>query len=335
MRKQTTDYGLRDYGTTGLRVAGTWGQGDICRPKSRSPEVSKSAVPIAALLAILLAGPLLAAGTKITGDGIQPYTKTVIGSQLYTPPDANASGGIRGSFTDLPDELLGVIAVPQRFTDISSRDELEGGTAAKNARNTAKEISIPAYLATLGSNNSFSFRGLPPGKYDLLVICDNAMYDGILLAREVSILPEADLKAIKEIVEKSNPYFNIKCIQRIEGVPGTYGKARLLGQDMRTLPITLQDASVRTDIQTRTMKIYLLEQEGTGKMAPMWKVKRTRELSRQEIGPPDTKGPLPNYFCQALQGIRVSTSVKDIGTVALKQDDPFKARQNDSTEEEK
>jgi hypothetical protein len=91
---------------------------------------------------------------------------------------------------------------------------------------------------------------------------------------------------------------------------------------------------VRNDIQTRTRKIYQLEQIGTAKLGPMWAVKRTRELSRQEIGPPDTKGPIPNFFCQALQGIRVSNSVKDIGTVALKQDDPLKARQHDSTEEE-
>ena len=279
------------------------------------------------------AGGLFAAGTKL-GNSLQPYTKTVITSQLYTPPDASASGGIRGTLTELPDELLGVVAVPQRFSEIASRNEGEDGAAAKNARNTAKELSIPAYLATLGGGGAFSFRGLPPGKYDLLVVCDNAMYDGILLAREISTLTAPDLKAIKDIVEASNPYFNIKTLQRVEGVPGTYGKARVLGQDMRTLPITLQDASVRTDIQTRTVKIYQLEQEGTGKLIPMWKVKRTRELLRQEIGPPDTKGPIPNYFCQALQGIRVSTSVKDIGTVALKQDDPLKARQKDSTEED-
>ena len=277
----------------------------------------------------------IAAGNRISTSGLMPYTKTTIGSKLYTEPDASASGGIRGTLTEMPSDVLGVVAVPQKFSEITSRDEGTDGTAAKNARSTTKEIQIPAYLATLGSGDpvAFSFRGLPPGKYDLLVICDNAMYDGILLAREISTLPEADLKSIKDIVTKSNPYFNVKNIQRVEGVPGGYGKARALGQDMRTLPITLQDASVRTDIQTRTMKIYQFEQIGSGRTGPMWAIKRTRELSRQEIGPPDTKGPIPNYFCQALQGIRVSSSVKDIGTIALKQDDPLKARQTDVTEE--
>jgi len=283
---------------------------------------------------VVACGGLFAAGTRISTSGVQPYTKTVIGTQLYTPPDPSASGGIRGAFTDLPSNLLGVIAVPQRFSEISSRDDVTGGTAAKNARNTTKEIQISAYLATLGNNDSFSFRGLPPGKYDLLVVCDNAMYDGILLAREICTLTPADHKSIKEIVEKSNPYFNVKNIQRVEGVPGGYGKARSLGQDMRTLPVTLQDASVREDIQTRSVKIYQFEQIGTARLGPMWSIKRTRELVRQEIGPPDTKGPIPNYFCQALQGIRVSTSVKDIGTVALKQDDPFKARQIDALDED-
>ncbi|MCL1921480.1 MAG: hypothetical protein FWG50_10485 [Kiritimatiellaeota bacterium] len=279
----------------------------------------------------LAGGGLLAAGVKIDPGNMSPYSKTQVGSKLYTEPDPSASGGIRGALADLPSDLLGVIAVPQRFTDIASRDEIAGGTAAKNARNTTKEIQISAYLASV-SGNSFSFRGLPPGKYDLLVVCDNAMYDGILLAREVSTLTDADVKVIKDKVAESNPFFNIKNIQRIEGVPGSYGKARALGQDMRTLPVTLQSAEVLTHIQIRSLKIYQFEQIGTAKLGPMWAVKRTRELVRQEVGPPDTKGPIPNYFCQALQGIRVSTSVKDIGTVALKQDDPLKARQDASTE---
>jgi len=285
------------------------------------------------LLSAATAGALLA-GVKIVPGNMSPYSNTQVGGKLYTEPDASAYGGIRGTLTDLPSELLGVVAVQQRFTDIASRDAGEGGTAAKNARNTTKEIEIPTYLASLGSNNSFSFRGLPPGKYDLLVICDNAMYDGILLAREISTLTDADIKVITDKVGESNPFFNLKNIQRIEGVPGGYGKARLLGQDMRTLPVTLQSAEVLSHIQIRSMKIYQLEQIGTAKLGPMWTIKRTRELVRQEVGPPDTKGPIPNFFCQALQGIRVSTSVKDIGTVALKQDDPLKARQNDSTENE-
>ena len=283
---------------------------------------------------LLLAGSLLAAGVKINPGNMSPYSKTNVGAKLYTEPDPAASGGIRGTLTDLPSDLLGVIAVPQRFSDIASRDAMTGGTAAKNARNTTKEIQIDAYLATLGSNDSFSFRGLPPGKYDLLVVCDNAMYDGILLAREISTLRDADLKSIKEIVEKSNPFFNVKNIQRIEGVPGGYGKARSLGQDVRTLPVTLQSAEVLDYIQIRTVKIYQFEQIGTTKLGPMWAIKRTRELVRQEVGPPDTKGTIPNFFCQALQGIRVSTSVKDIGTIALQQDDPLTARQKDSGEEE-
>ena len=279
-------------------------------------------------------GGLFAAGVKIDPGNMSPYSKTQVGAKLYSDPDPESSGGIRGVLKDMPSDLLGVVAVPQRFTEIASRDAVTGGTTAKNARNTTKEVQISAYLATLGSGSSFSFRGLPPGKYDLLVVCDNAMYDGILLAREINTLTEEDIKVIKAKVGESNPFFNIKNIQRIEGVPGGYGKARALGQDMRTLPITLQSAEVLDHIQIRSLKIYQFEQIGTAKLGPMWTVKRTRELVRQEVGPPDTKGPIPNYFCQALQGIRVSKTVKDIGTVALKQDDPYKARQTDSTEEE-
>jgi hypothetical protein len=49
----------------------------------------------------------------------------------------------------------------------------------------------------------------------------------------------------------------------MEGQTGTYGKARVLEQEVRTLPITLQNADVLKHIQIRSIKLCLMESVGT------------------------------------------------------------------------
>jgi len=173
------------------------------------------------------------------------------------------------------------------------------------------------YLATLGADNAFSFYGLPPGKYDLFVLCENCFYEGLLLNRDEHTLTEADTASIKAKLKESNPFFNVKNQHRIEGQTGSYGKARVLEQEVRTLPVTLQSAEVLKHIQIRAIKLCLMESVGTSKLGTHWELKKTREITRQEVGPPDTKGVIPGYFCKALQGIRVSDSVKDVGAIRL------------------
>ena len=272
----------------------------------------------AALGGIAIAASVVFAGVKINPGNMSPYSKTNVGINLYTKPDPNASGGIRGVIGDSPSEVLGVLAMPQKFPNVASLEDIEGGTSPKNARNINTDMTNQVYLASLGSDNAFSFSGLPPGKYDLLVLCENCFYEGLLLNRETNNLTEADLASIKGKIKESNPFFNVKNQHRIEGQTGAYGKARVLEQEVRTLPVTLQNADVLTHIQIRSIKLCLMESVGSKNLGPRWEMKKTREITRQEVGPPDTKGPIPGYFCKALQGIRVSTSPKDIGTVSLK-----------------
>jgi hypothetical protein len=128
------------------------------------------------------------------------------------------------------------------------------------------------------------------------------------------------VRAIKAKVTESNPFFNVKNQHRIEGQSGSFGKARVLEQEVRTLPVTLQSAEVLKHIQIRSIKLCLMESVGTSKLGTHWEMKKTREITRQEMGPPDTKGLIPGYFCKSLQGIRVATSVKDLGTLTLASD---------------
>jgi len=176
------------------------------------------------------------------------------------------------------------------------------------------------FLAALNESNAFSFHGLPPGKYDLFVLCENCFYEGLLLSRDENTLTEPDVRSIRAKVNESNPFFNVKNQHRLEGQSGTFGRARVLEQEVRTLPVTLQSAEVLKHIQIRSIKLCLMESVGTTKLGTHWEMKKTREITRQELGPPDTKGPIPGYFCKALQGIRVTTSVKDLGTITLASD---------------
>lgn len=260
------------------------------------------------------------AGIKIDPGNMSPYSKTKVSANLYTRPDPSALGGIKGTIVGAPSEVLGVLALPQRFPNVSSLDEIEGGGAAKNIRNINKDMTNQVYLAGLGSDNSFVFYGLPPGKYDLFVLCENCFYEGLLLSRDPHTLNETDVKTIKAKITESNPFFNVKYQHRIEGQTGSFGRARVVEQEVRTLPVTLQSAEVLRHIQIRSIKLCLMESVGNSRLGNHWELKKTREITRQEVGPPDTKGLLPGYFCKALQGIRVSTSMKDLGEFAVSAD---------------
>ena len=278
------------------------------------------AVRASGALLAALAATLAGAAIKIDPGNMSPYSKTKVGINLYSKPDFSASGGLRGMIAGNPSEVLGVLAMPQKFPNISALSDVAGGDSTKNARNINKDMTNQVYLASLGANNAFSFYGLPPGKYDLFVLCENCFYEGLLLSREPNTLTEPDVRAIKAKVNESNPFFNVKNQHRIEGQGGTFGKARVLEQEVRTLPVTLQSAEVLKHIQIRSIKLCLMESVGTSKLGTHWEMKKTREITRQEMGPPDTKGLIPGYVCKPLQGIRVATSVKDLGTITLASD---------------
>jgi hypothetical protein len=276
------------------------------------------------LVGMILAGGAAAsavfAGIKINPGNMSPYSKTHVSVNLYSKPDLSASGGIKGVITENPSEVLGVLAMPQKFPNVTSLEDVEGGSSAKNARNINKDMTNQVYLASLSSDNAFSFDGLPPGKYDLFVLCENCFYEGLLLNRAEHSLTDKDTATIKAKIAESNPFFNVKNQHRIEGQTGSYGKARILEQEVRTLPVTLQNADVLTHIQIRAIKLCLMESVGSSKLGAHWEMKKTREITRQEVGPPDTKGAIPGFFCKALQGIRVSTAVKDVGAIKLASD---------------
>ena len=266
---------------------------------------------VAGLVLGLAAVPLRGA-PRINPGAPSPYTGTIQSTKLYTVTDA--PGGISGRLVGAPSEVLGVIAVSrEKLKTTQTTKLLEGGTRSE------ARYRIAAHLAHLSPDNSFRFSGLLPGIYDLFVLLEHDYYTGIVLNRRPNALTPTDIKTIKEKLKASNPYFNEKHIARLSGATGHAAKARALVQELRTLPVTLQSAEVRSDIQTRSIKLFLFEDVSVGG-APAWAVEETREILRQEVGPGDTKGAIPEYFCQALSGILVVDEVEEVGDIRLRRD---------------
>lgn len=226
----------------------------------------------------------LAASLAMAG----PVTGTKQSTRLYTPPDPSARGGITLRLPTSAPALRAAIAVPTLSREY-------------------------AYLGRIDPRgHSVDFSGLPTDRYDLLLVFDDWFAEGILLSRDPDTLNDADRRAIRETVDRSVPFFDTKVLHRCEGVGGKGGRAAAVLQEVRTRPITLQDASVRTDIQVRSLKLALFEEVGPG-----WHLVRTRELLRQEVGPGETKGALRHVFVPSLQGIRVMDSVRELGEIQL------------------
>ena len=232
---------------------------------------------------LLAAAVALAAAAALAG----PYTDTEQSSRLYTRPDPSAAGGIRLHLATPAKNPAGVFAVSQLDQKL-------------------------VYRAAVTDREAV-FRGLPVGRYDLVIIYDDEFFEGLLLHREPSTLSSRDEELIDKVIQASVPFFDTKKIHRLQGTTGKAGKAACVLQDLRTRPVTLQDYSVRRDIQIRSIKLAKLEEVGP----PGWQLVGTREIMRIEVGPDKPKGVIRHRFQEDLHGIRVTDSVRDLGEVRL------------------
>ena len=217
-------------------------------------------------------------------------TGTKQSTALYTEPDHNLDNGFKGKITS-PDKPI------QQIFASSTTDY--------------KKL----YKGKIGGedNQMFIFKGLPIGKYDLVILYDNTFYEGLTLNRKPnSTLTEENISSIKEIINKSTPFFNEKQINRIKGARHQH-KARCVFQELRTRTITMHSGEGRDDIQIRSVKLGLLKDTGVG-----WALMETREIVRQEVvKATDHTGLLKHEYNHALQNIRTIGSMKNLGKIDL------------------
>ena len=244
----------------------------------------KYLAPLSVATAFLLLASLPAPAADKKGG-----TGTVQSSRLYTPAEAAAGGGLKGQIVRADRQVRAVFAMAVDDYRLVYKGELAG------------------------DGQGFSFHGLPVGRYDLVALFDDAFAEGLTLTRADNSLAAADVAAIESAVRKITPFFDTKSLHRCEGTGGEAGKARGVLQEVRTRPVTLQSAAVRSDIQVRSVKLLLAERVGS----PGWSVSDTREIVRQEVGPQEQRGLLNHIHDAKMGGIRVLETVKDVGEVRL------------------
>jgi hypothetical protein len=230
--------------------------------------------------------PALLACTMLA-HAAEPLERT----RLYTPPDAASPGGLKGRITNPAQPIEQILATPAADPEKVYLGEVSGS-----------------------SRDTFTFKGLPVGKYDLIVIFQNDFYEGFQLVRESSTLTTDDIAKIEASVQKSEPYWTKKFIHRLEGESGRGNMARAVVTFFRDkgseLLLTQFEGKSSNPNFRRTFKLVLLKDVGPG-----WQITRARDLYPIWSDP---KRPLPKHHHSAqLTAIRVADSVKDVGALDL------------------
>lgn len=212
-------------------------------------------------------------------------------TRLYTAPDAASTGGLKGRIAKPALPIEQILATPAADPEKVYQGEVSGT-----------------------KRDEFAFKGLPVGKYDLVVIFANEFYEGCQLNRDKSTLTADDIAQINASIEKSEPYWPKKFVHRLEGETGRGNMARAVctffrdkGSDL--LLTQFEGKSNRSDFR-RTFKLVLLKNVGPG-----WQITRARDLYPIWSDP---KRPLPqHHFNAQISSIRVADELKDLGDLDL------------------
>jgi hypothetical protein len=210
---------------------------------------------------------------------------------LYTKPDEAATGGITGRITSPSDPIELILATPAAEPEKVYKGELDPATPG-----------------------AFSFKGLPAGRYDLIVFYKGSFYEGVTLSREGSTLNELDLEKINTTLQKSEPYFPEKFIHRLEGQTGRGNQARMVVTYSRAkgslLTLTTYQGKFHREDHKCTIKLVMLQDVGPG-----WQITKTRNYNPVWVEPGT---PLPkHHFSSVLSKIRVAEETKDIGNLII------------------
>lgn len=216
-----------------------------------------------------------------------PGEKPVERSRLYKKPDTASPGGLRGSIVSPALPIEEILAVSAENVDEVYEGEVQGV-----------------------QRNAFQFKGLPVGRYDLVVIFASEFYEGLHLNGGPSTLNVQDLAKIESSIQKSEPFFLKKFIHRVEGMSGRGQEARAICTYLRNTAAEGEGGKPAPPDARRTFKLVLLKDVGPG-----WQISRARDLYPVSINPKSVT-PVHRHSA-ALHQLRVADQIKDIGTLEL------------------
>ena len=213
---------------------------------------------------------------------------------------------LAGKFHDLPPGGGGGITVAVRPIE-----ELEEAIVVE-------ATEYKAYLAHIDkSSGHVTIKGIPPGKYDLVLKFAGVCVEGLTLdvVGGFRKLEKKEKKGIGHVTWITDDYFNKKRIARLGGNGKT---VKMLVEQVRDKKTHEPDGTVLTDIQIR--RLELTEMRKTGKI---WTIKQTKWLFREERKMHDADDNvrpgvvLDFIYCPRLGGIRVGDEVETLPPVDL------------------
>ena len=215
------------------------------------------------------------------------YSDVYKASDLYTPPDASASGGIRGQISNPSQAIQLALAIPPDKPELVYRGSVEGE-----------------------DKTGFRFQGLPPSRYDLFILTESALHEGLRLHRGDHTLTSTDMVSIQKAVDKAEKFYTRKVIHRIVGETGRMtGVARGICTFVREKE-SLDNRYVSYSEWRRHFYLTTLNDVGPG-----WQIVANRDLGGIFVKP--DKSVIPVNHRKSLSGIRVADSVVDLGTINL------------------
>jgi hypothetical protein len=240
---------------------------------------------LSAIVRFVLAS-LLFAGAAVAEEKEPPQR-----TRLYTTPDPANTGGLQGHIAKPALPIEQILATPATNPEEVYLGEITGA-----------------------NKDAFLFKNLPIGKYDLIVVYPTAFYEGFQLTKDASTLSAEDRKGIEATIQKSEPFFSKRVINRLDGETGRASFARCIVTYYREkgselLMETYKGGFSRPDWR-RTFKLVTLKQVGPG-----WQITRARDLYPVWVKP---NSPLPeHHFSSAISQIRVADQVKNLGDLDL------------------
>ena len=228
--------------------------------------------------------------------GVMPAALSQERHRLYTETNPADNGGIKGVIADPHKPILQILAMPPEEPRFVYQGKVTGN-----------------------DKQGFLIESLPMAVYDLFVIYADEFYEGLELHPKASTLTTEDLKKINYIVTESEPFFTKKIVHRVEGTTGQ-------GNLSRCLVTFLRDKASSGFASHRAGLEYMVDQSNLGwrhtfkliwlkDVGPGWQVVQARDLYPVWM---KTGSPLPKHrYSEKLSRIRVTDSIKDLGTISM------------------
>ena len=198
--------------------------------------------------------------------------------RIYTKPDPVATGGIEGA-ASMP--LTHALAIDHDRVRVYRADLSNGG-------------------------KDFQFLHLPVGKYDLVLVAAEAVFEGLALGNPADSLDATSAKNLRTRIGAADSFFNRFAIHRI----GLSGDQALAFVERVRDRLTLRQSGEKLDANLRRFEIIDL-----AKADDDWQMSATRHIYREEE--PGNPAFMQHFYVSAIGNLRVVDSVKQLGSLTL------------------